>query len=233
MTRKKPYWVLVPLLLLGCSHQTATSESKSATAKLNTPASELPTDGFVRDGIYTNSFFQFSIEFPQGWKILDSGTSLTGNNAAPAAGFIPRAGNSIEAGYSLFYAGTVDKQTQNLHGVVICAVKPTAAAHNATPEKYLRVEADAVKLKAAEYLKKGETPPLTAGEPTEANISGRRVARLDETGEINNKPGRFVQLVTDERGYLILFIFLDSTEDVANHQAPKEIGSLRFFGRRN
>ena len=52
-------------------------------------------------------------------------------------------------------------------------------------------------------------------------MSGRQVARLDETGEINKKPSRFVQLVTDARGYLILLVFLDSTEDMANYQAPK------------
>jgi hypothetical protein len=236
---------LIPFLLpLGCNGsiqptsglamQSANSRSKSpADAKPNGTVAFSPTDGFVKDGIYTNRFFQFSMEFPQAWKILDTGTPLNGNNGGPAAGLIPPAVKSVEAGYSLLYAGTVDKQTQNLHGVVICAFKPTASAQNATPEKYLRVEADAVKLGAAEYLKNGQTPPLTAGEPTESHISGKRVARLDEKGEINNKPARFAQLVTDERGYLILFIFLDSTEDVANYQAPKEISSLRFFGRKN
>lgn len=221
------------MLLLGCSHKTAPPESTSATAKPSTPAYELPTDGFVKDGIYTNSFFKFSIEFPRAWKILDTGTHLTGNNMGPAAGLIPSTGNNVEAAYSLLWAGTVDKQTQNLHWVVICAFKPTSSALNATPEKYLRVEADSAKLGAAEYLRKGQTPPLTAGEPTESHISGRQVARLDETGEINNKPARMVQMVTDERGYLILFIFADSTEDVANYQAPKAISSLRFFGNKN
>jgi hypothetical protein len=161
------------------------------------------------------------------------GDASDGEQYGPSGRAYSAAGNYVEAAYSLFYAGTVDKQTQNLHWVVICAFKPTGSAHNATPEKYLRVQADAAKLGAAEYLKKGQTPPLTAGEPTESHISGRQVARLDETGEINNKPARLVQLVTDERGYLILFIFADSTEDVANYQAPKAISSLHFFGRKN
>jgi hypothetical protein len=68
----------------------------------------LPTDGSVKDGIYTNSFFKFSIEFPRAWKILDTGTSLTGNNMGLAAGLIPPAGNYVEALYSLFWAGTVE-----------------------------------------------------------------------------------------------------------------------------
>lgn len=233
MARKELYWVLVSLLLFGCSHQATTSEAKSAAAKLSTSGSELPTDGFVKDGIYTNRFFQFSMEFPQSWKIFDSGSS-SARNGGPSAGLVPRAADSVEAGYSLFFAGTADKQTRNLHGVMISATKPTEAfALNATPENILRVQADAIKAVAAEYLKKGETPPFTAGEPTEFDISGRRVARLDETGEMNQKPAKFVILATDERGYLILFIFFDSTEDAANYQAAKEIGSLRFFARSN
>jgi hypothetical protein len=218
----------------GLAMQSAHSQPKSpADVTPNGTVALAPTDGLVKDGIYTNSFFQFSIEFPRAWKILDTGTPIKRNNTGPAAGLIPHAENSVEAGYSLFWAGTVDKQTQNLHGVMICAFKPTASAPNATPEKFVRAEANAIKVVAAEYLKNGQTPALAAGEPTESHISGRRVARLDETGEMNQKPAKFVHLVTDERGYLILFIFFDSTEDVANYQASKEITSLRFFGRKN
>ena len=81
--------------------------------------------------------------------------ALTGNTGGPAAGLIPPAGKCVEAGYSLPYAGTVDKQTQNLHGIVICTSKLTSSAHNATPEKYLRVGSRRCKAWGCGVSKKG------------------------------------------------------------------------------
>jgi hypothetical protein len=215
--------------------QSVASQSNSVVAsKPSAPATGVPTDHIVKDGGYTNNFFRFSIQFPEAWKILGTGTPLTqtGNGGVVAGGIAPVAGGNIASGYVLFWAGTVD-QTKGQHWVVICAVKPTSSARNATPEKYLKAEADALKLGSAEYLKKGQTPPLVAGEPTEFRIAGRRMSRLDETGEVNGKAASLVTLAIDERGYLILFMFSDPVGDESNYQAAKAISSLRFIGRAN
>jgi hypothetical protein len=236
MISKILYWVLVPLLLLGCSHQTAPSESKSATAKPSTPASELPTDGIVKDGVYTNRFFLFSIQFPQAWKVLNAGVPMTQGRKAGgmAPGPVP-AGNLVEAGYSLLMAGTVNNQTQSAHGVTINAFKVASSAPNLTPDKFLKAEAAASKAELAEYQKKGETPPVAVGEPTEVQVSGRRLTRLDETWTSGrtgfNKPHRLVKMMMADRGYLIMFMFTDPAGDESSHEAAKAMESLRFFAR--
>jgi hypothetical protein len=146
-------------------------------------------------------------------------------------GIVPAPGTYIETAYTLFWAGTVDKPLQGPRWIYILAVKPTSSGHNVTAEKFLKVEAEAVKIGAAEYLKKGQTAPRTAGEPREFRISGRRMFRLDETAQVNNKATNVVWLAIDEHGYLILFMFADPTGDESNYQAAKAINSLRFFGR--
>ena len=215
--------------------QSATSQPNSVTtSRPSAPITGVPTDHVVKDGTYSNNFFQFSIQFPQAWKILRTGAPLaqTGNGGITGGIATPPA-SSIETGYVLFWAGTVDKQTQGPRWVYILAVKPSSSGRNVTAEKYLKTEAEVVKAGSAEYLKKGQTPPRTAGEPTEFRISGRRMFRLDETAQVNNRATSVVWLAIDEHGYLILFMFADPSGDESNYQAAKTIGSLRFFARAN
>jgi hypothetical protein len=215
--------------------QSATSQPNSVTAsKPSAPITGVPTDHVVKDGTYTNNFFQFSIQFPQVWKILGTGAPLTQTGSGGITGGIATPpGSSIETGYVLFWAGTVDKQTKGPLWVYIFAVKPSSSGHNVTAEKYLKTEAEVVKAVSAEYLKKGQTPPRTAGEPREFRISGRRMFRLDERTQVNNRATSVVWLAIDEHGYLILFMFADPNGDESNYQAAKTIGSLRFFREAN
>jgi hypothetical protein len=230
MIRTVLYWVLVPLLLLGCSHPTAPSESKAAATKPSTPESELPTDGSVKDGVYTNRFFLFSIQFPQTWNVMNAIAPMT--QAGKAGGMAP--GNMVEAGYQLLMAGTVNKQTQSAHWVTIYALKLASSASNSTPDKFLKEEAAALKTELAEYQKKGEAPAVIVGGPTEVQVSGRRLTRLDETwtsgGEFN-QPHRLVKMMMADRGYWILFVFTDPVGDESSNEAAKAMESLRFFAR--
>jgi hypothetical protein len=212
--------------------QSATSQPNSVTtSRPSAPITGVPTDHVVKDGTYRNNFFQFSIQFPQVWKILGTGAPLTQTGSGSITGGIATPpGSSIETRYVLFLAGTVDKQTQGPRWVYILAVKPSSG-RNVTAEKYLKTEAEVVKAGSAEYLKKGQTPPRTAGEPREFRISGRRMFRLDETAQVNNRATNVVWFAIDEHGYLILFMFADPTGDESNYQAAKTINSLRFFGR--
>jgi tetratricopeptide (TPR) repeat protein len=213
----------------------------ASTPKPDPSVTGIPTAGFAKDGVYTNNFFRFSIQFPQAWKILDRGSSIpqNGNALGTATGVIGSLGGSfVEAGYMLFWAATVDKQTQNQHWIVLCAFKLDSSRRNVTPEQFVRAEADAVRLGSAEYLKRGKAPPMTSGEPTVSRIAGRRIARLDEMVEIKRgatgtAQTNTVQLVMAQRGYLLWFAFSDPKGDESNNQAAKQIASLRFLGSAN
>lgn len=136
--------------------------------------------------------------------------------------------DSVDEGYFLFWVGTANKQTEAPSWILIYAFKPAASAPNATPDNFLKVQAEAIKRVSADYLKKGQPPPVTAGEPSEFTISGRQLARLDQTAEVNGKHTAVVTLVMAERGYLVSFMFSDPIQDESN-PAAKEINSLRFF----
>lgn len=99
---------------------------------------------------------------------------------------------------------------------------------------YLKAEAEGLKLQLAEFQKKGQTQPLVSvGDPTEVLISGRRLARVDETWKVNNKAHRMVKLVMAERGYLISFMFADPVGNASDYEAAMKIDTLRFFGSPN
>jgi len=131
-------------------------------------------DGSVKGGVYTNNFFHFSIQYPQAWKILDTGSPIEqrGKGGGTAERAVPPQRDSVDAGYFLFWVGTANKQTGTQSWILISAFKPASSARNATPDNFLKVEAEGIKRESAEYLKKGQSPPGSAGEPTEFSTSG-------------------------------------------------------------
>jgi hypothetical protein len=188
----------------------------------NAPDADRPTDGSIKENIYTNRFFQFSLPFPEGWKVL-------GSDSGPAA-------MSNGPAYVLLMVGSPDRQLHGTRWIAISAAHPNSASGIATAEEYLKNWANTIKVVSPTMLERGQTPPVITGEPTEISIGGRRMARLDMTFQVNvqgnNYPIRGSQLAIIEQGYLVLFIISDPSGNESDHDAAAQvINSLHFFRR--
>lgn len=191
----------------------------------HTTESEQPTDGSINGGVYTNNFFQFSVQFPTGWKVLSGGSGPQVKAEAIA--------------YVLLIVGSPDSQMHGMRWIAISAAQRPApsAPLSVTAEDVAKREADALKAVTAMDPSMGNKFGL-AGEPSEISIAGKRMARLDITGQVNaqGKDYDFVasQLAIIERGYLVLFYFSDPKGQESDREAArKAMDSLHFFGKTN
>ena len=69
-----------------------------------------PTDASVQDGLYTNHFFQFAVQFPANWKVLpmDSTAEVSGGAVT----------------YQLLLAGSRDSQMHGVRFITFFAARP-------------------------------------------------------------------------------------------------------------
>jgi tetratricopeptide (TPR) repeat protein len=188
--------------------------------KPNRPIGGQPTDGSINGSIYTNSFFQFSLRFPDGWKVLNNDVEV--GEASGKVGV-------------LLVVGSVDKQVHGTRWIIIAAAKlPPASDHINAEDFYLKnyLKGVAEAFKGADH-QMGRTPLLLSGNPTETTIEGRRVVRLDMTSQVNNIPVRWSQLLTIAREYGLLLMFSDPVEGGSGIEAAQAIKSLHFLGKTN
>jgi hypothetical protein len=184
-----------------------------------------PTDGSINGGVYTNNFFQFTVQFPTGWKVLSMGA---GPQASPKS-----------IAYVLLMVGSPDTQMHGTRWITIAAGQPPASSAplSVTAEDLTKREADALKAVIAMDPSIGNKF-RPAGEPSEISIAGKRMARLDITGQVNVQ-GKDYDVVTSqlamiERGYLVLFCFSDPKGQESDREAAwKAMDSLHFFGKTN
>jgi hypothetical protein len=189
----------------------------------HTTDSKQPADGSINGGVYTNNFFQFTVQFPTGWKVLTMGD---GPQASAKA-----------ISYVLLIVGSPDSQMHGTRWITIAAVRPPASSAplSVTAEDVAKREADAIKAVTAMVPSIGNKF-RPAGEPSEISIAGKRMARLDITGQVNVQ-GKDYDLVTSqlviiERGYLVVFCFTDPKGQESDREAArKAMDSLHFFGK--
>jgi hypothetical protein len=191
----------------------------------HTTDNKQPIDGSINGGVYTNNFFQFTVQFPAGWKVLSAGTG-------------PQA-NAKAISYILLMVGSPDRQVHGTRWIAISATQPPASSAplNVTADDLLKREADALKAATAMAPSIGNKYRL-AGEPSEISIAGKRMARLDTAGQVDvqGKDYDYVtaQLAIIERGYLVLFLFSDPEGQESDREAArKAMDSLHFFGKTN
>ena len=184
-----------------------------------------PIDGSINGGVYTNNFFQFTVQFPADWKVLSKG-------GGPQA-------NAKAIGYVLLIAGSPDRQVHGTRWIAIGATRPPASSAplSVTADDLLKREADALKAATAMAPSIGNKFRL-AEEPSEISIAGKRMARLDTAGQadIQGKDYDYVtaQPAMIDRGYLVLFLFTDPKGQESDREAArKAMDSLHFFGKPN
>lgn len=191
----------------------------------HTTDSKQPTDGLINGGVYTNNFFQFTVQFPTGWKVLSMGSG-------------PQA--SAEAiSYVLLMVGSPDSQMHGTRWITIAAAQPpaTSAPLSFTAEDLAKREGDAFKAITVMAPSLGNKVRV-AGEPSEISIAGRRIERLDMAGQVNVQGKDYdiaaSQLAMIDRGYLVTFYFMDPKGQESDREAArKAMDSLHFFGKTN
>jgi hypothetical protein len=181
----------------------------------NPSVGEQPTDGSISGNTYTNRFFQFSLRFPQEWKVF-----FHDLHRGASAG-----GDAI-----LLSAGTVDTKTHSQWGIGIVAGKIPPEKAGITAEDYLRFVASASTRGPVTNEGKFWSP---TGDPREISLGGTRMTRLDMTGKMNKIPTRWSLIVTIERGYALLFTCSDPIGGASGMEASEAINSLRFSGKTN
>jgi hypothetical protein len=184
-----------------------------------------PSNGSINGGVYTNNFFQFTVQYPADWKVLSKGDG-------------PQA-SSKAIGYVLLMVGSPDRQVHGTRWIAISATQPSASSTplSGSPDDILKREADALKAATAMAPSIGNKYRLE-GEPSEISIAGKRMARLDTAGQADAQGKDYdyvtAQLAIIERGYLVLFLFTDPKGQESDPEAArKAMDSLHFFGKTN
>ena len=187
------------------------------------PITPQPNDGSIEGNIYANSFFQFSLPFPDGWRVLSRDSDPEAKNGATA--------------YVLLMAGSPDRQRHGARWITIAAARPASNSGGITAEDYLKRQAYAFKIGSLINLLMGRAPAWPE-KLREISIDGRPLARLDFTTQLNvqgnNYSARVSELAIIERGYLVMFVFSDPSGSESDHEAAAQtINSLHFFDKTN
>lgn len=184
---------------------------------------KVPNNGSINGNVYTNNFFQFTVQFPPGWKVIsmDTGPQVTANQTS----------------YVLLIVGGLGSQMHGTRWISIAASRPSSAPLDVNANDLAKREADALMAVAAMDSNRGKEFRL-AGGPSEISIAGKRMTRLDITGQVNaqGKDYDFVssQLAIIERGYLVMFVFTDPKGQESDREAArKAMDSMHFFGKTN
>jgi hypothetical protein len=182
-----------------------------------------PTDGSINGAVYTNNFFQFTVQFPAGWRVLSRDSGPQANDKATS--------------YVLLLVGSPDSQMHGNRWIMIAAAHPPASSppFSFTADNVAKREADAIKAEIAMAPDLGKLL-RPAGEPFEIAIAGKHLARLDLAGQVNIQGKDYdvvsSQLAIIERGYLVLFNFTDPEGQESDREAArKAMDSLNFFGK--
>jgi TonB family protein len=185
-----------------------TTASDVATVSAPNSVAPRPEDSFQSDNIYTNTYFGFSYEFPKGWVVMDP---------ERGRGFA-RFGGSILANGDPVLNDAVEAGARNAHALLFLgkqATKDIASRANF-------IEIQALDKRFAPNDKSGEDftkslpglfqyrfPALSViGPPSQFAIAGRTFWRLNLDTSVQNERTHSAQVVTIEKGYLLLFIFV-------------------------
>jgi hypothetical protein len=184
-----------------------------------------PTNASVREGAYTNNFFQFTVQFPPSWKVL------------PADNTADVRDNAVT--YQLLLTGSGDSQMHGTRFIAIFAARPPECSvpFAFTAEDIAKREAEGLKT-ARRWAQRLCRTCQPTGEPVNLKITGKQLTRLDIAGQIivEGKDYDAVAslLTTMERGYLIVFFYSDPKgHENENGAARKAMDTLQFSGKTN
>lgn len=186
-----------------------------------------PDDGSVDRNTYTNRFFHFSLQFPEDWIVMGADAQ---RNVAKLGGEMIAGGDQTlidaqQAGaahaYQLLFvtAGKSEAQNYSTRSIQITALDSTITPDITSGEDFLK--------SSTKLFQRLQTPLQATGPPTEMSEGGRRLWRMDLTTRVNDSLNRGVEIVTIEKGYLLLFV-LSSPDQPGLDELLKNMNSLHF-----
>lgn len=195
----------------------ASPQPKTKNSQKSGVVDRRPLIGSIVGRTYTNKFFHFSIEFPEGWIAIWI-------NEGPKEG--PKG-----VAYALLLVASPDKRMNGTRWINIAAVRPRDSGLSAqSAQRALENEANGLNSVTSMGLGRGFRP---IGKPSEVLLGGRRMTRLHVATEVDVRgvsyDTRGWQLALVERGYLLMFISSDPVGRESDaSSAVKALDSLRF-----
>lgn len=191
-----------------------------------------PDDGSVHRNIYTNKFFQFSLQFPEDWVVMgaDAQRNIAKLGGQMLAGGDPTLQDAQQAGaahaYQLLFVtpGKSGGRSFNTRSIQVTALDLSITHDFTSSEDYLK--------SSAKLFQKLQTPLQATGPPVVMSIGGRRLWRMDMTVRVNDGLNWASQIVTMEKGYLLLFV-LSSPDQAGLEALLQNMDSLRFTQNSN
>lgn len=187
-----------------------------------------PDDGSVSANVYTNRFFGFSFEFPQGWTVVKEdaakaiaklgGTLLA--RADPVLQDVTQASERITYTLLVVIEGMASEQALSTRMIEIIA-----SDMRSQPD--LKSGKDFLEFSATMYKQLG-LPMRIVGSPQELPLGGRKFWKADLTVRMTNGSHHAVQVATMEKGYLLQFL-LASPDAAGLDEILKTMQSLRFI----
>src|SRR5437660_2487065 len=199
------------------------------TVRLSTDAGvPRPDDGSISANLYTNKFFGFSFEFPQGWTVVKAdaasaiaklgGTLLA--HGDPVLQDVTQASERISYPLLVVIEGMANKQALSMRMIQIIA-----ADMRAQPD--LKSGKDFLQFSATMYKQLG-LPMEIVGTPEELPLGGRKLWKADLTVRMSNGVLHAAQIATVEKGYVLQFLLL-SPDTAGLDEIVKTMQSLRFI----
>jgi len=190
-----------------------------------------PDDGSVARNIYTNRFFGFSLQFPEDWVVMgaDAQRNLAKLGGEMLAGGDQTLTDAQQAGAAhayqlLFVMAGHSSQNLNTRSIQISALDLAVAPGITSSEDYLK--------SSAKVLQRLQSPLQASGAPMEISMDGNMLWRMDLTTRINEGFSYGSEIVTIQKGYLLLFT-LASPDQAGLESLLQDMESLRFFVNSN
>jgi len=166
---------------------------------------KLPTDGSINGNVYTNNFFQFTLQFPTGWRVLSK------------AGSGPKVNAEGSFAYLLLLVGSADSQMRGTRWISISAAHPPASSAPLS-----------VNVEDIAKLESGSTISVAGRRMARLDTTGQVNVQGKDHGFVSSK------LTIIERGYIVDFHFTDPKGQESDREAArKAIDSMHFFGKTN
>ena len=191
-----------------------------------------PEDGSISENIYTNKFFGFMYEFPNGWIRLSSDAARA---ALEAGGRFISGGDDptqVDAravaerkGHPLLYVveDGIGKQSIPVKTVMVTALD-IGTAPELAPGSFLK--------SVSERFKHTGAPLVINEAPAEIALGGRSFWKATFAVQTTMGSIYTTEFVTADKGYFLIFVI--SSQGPENlHEVEKSLESVRFFGTPN
>lgn len=166
----------------------------------------LPDDGQVKDGVYFNSFFSFSFEYPKDWVVHDDAINQRIQERAKEEAVKSGTSAQMKDAYLLitFSRYPLGQQTGALNPTIL------VAAERIPPQPGTPNGKDYLTGLREHKQKRGV--PSVLNEPVEFRVDGFQFFRDDYSGRINGVVIRQSTFVTMKKGYVLVFSFTGEDE---------------------